>query len=42
MEPTGGRPSHNYRHNTISPHTLRRVTLIFAKRQHSVPRLGDI
>jgi hypothetical protein len=39
MEQTDGRPSHSYRRNTTTPHTLRRVTPIFAERQ---PRLGDI
>jgi hypothetical protein len=42
MEQTDGRPSHSYRHNTTTPHTLRRVISIFAERQRSVPRLGDI
>jgi hypothetical protein len=42
MEPTNGRPPHSYRRNTTTPHTLRRVTPIFAERQHSVSRLGDI
>jgi hypothetical protein len=42
MEQTDGHPSHSYRHNTTTPHTLRRVTPIFAKRQRSVLRLGDI
>jgi hypothetical protein len=42
MEQKDGCPSHSYRHNTTTPHTLRRVTLIFAERQRSVPRLGDI
>ncbi len=31
-----------YRHSTITPRTLRRITLVFAERQRSVPRLGDI
>jgi hypothetical protein len=42
MEQTDGRPSHNYRRNTTTPHTLHRVNPIFAERQRSVPRLGDI
>jgi hypothetical protein len=42
MEQKDGCPSHSYRRNTTTPHTLRRVTPIFAERQHSVPRLGDI
>jgi hypothetical protein len=42
MEQTDGRPSHSYRHNTSTPHTLRRVNPIFAERQRNVPRLGDI
>jgi hypothetical protein len=42
MEQTDGRPSHNCRHNTTTPHTLRRVNPIFAERQRNVPRLGDI
>jgi hypothetical protein len=42
MEQTGGPPSHSYRRSTTTSHTLRRVTPIFAERQHGVPRLGDI
>jgi len=42
MEPRGGCQSHNYRHNTTTPPTLRRVTPLFAERQCNVPRLGDI
>ncbi len=42
MEQRDGCPSHSYIRNTTTPHTLRRVTPIFAKRQRSVPRLGDI
>jgi hypothetical protein len=37
-----GCQSQSYRHNTTTPHTLRRVTPSFAERQSSVPRLGDI
>jgi hypothetical protein len=37
-----GYQSQSYRRHTITPHTLRRVTPIFAERQRSVPRLGDI
>jgi len=42
MEQTDGYPSHKYRHSTTTSHTLRRVTPIFAKRQRSVPRLGNL
>jgi len=42
MEQTDGRPSHSYRPNTTTLHILRRVSLGFTERQHSVPRLGDI
>jgi hypothetical protein len=42
MEPGGGCPSHNFRRNTITPPTLRRVTPMLAKRRCNVPRLGDI
>jgi hypothetical protein len=42
MEQTDGYPSHNYRRSTTTSHTLRRVTPIFAERQNSVPRLGDL
>jgi hypothetical protein len=42
MEQMDGSPSHNYRRNTTTPHTLRKVTPIFVERQRSVPRLGDI
>ncbi len=38
----GGHQPHNYRPNSTIPPTLRRVSLIFAERQHSVPRVGDI
>jgi len=37
-----GYPSHSYRRSTITSHTLRRVTPIFAERQSNVPRLGDL
>jgi hypothetical protein len=42
MEQTGGPQSHNYRRNTTTSHTLRRVIPIFTERQRGVPRLGDI
>jgi hypothetical protein len=42
MELKGGRQHQYYRHSTTTPRTLRRVTPIFAERQRSVPRLGDI
>jgi hypothetical protein len=42
MEQTDGCPSHSYRRDTTTPHTLCRVTPIFAERQRSVSRLGDI
>jgi hypothetical protein len=42
MEQEGGRRHQYYRHNTTTPHTLRRVMPLFAERQRSVPRLGDI
>jgi hypothetical protein len=42
MEQKGGRQHQNYRHNTTTPRTLRRITPLFAERQHSVPRLGNI
>jgi len=42
MEQTDGCPFHSYRRNITTPHTLRRVTPIFAERQRSVSRLGDI
>lgn len=42
MEQGDGCQSHSYRHNTITPRTLRRVTTSFAEKQRSVPRLGDI
>jgi hypothetical protein len=42
MEPGGGCQSCNYRHNTTTPPTLRRVMPLFAKRQCNVPRLGNI
>jgi hypothetical protein len=37
-----GYQSQNYRCHTTTPHTLRIVAPIFAERQRSVPRLGDI
>jgi len=42
MEPEGGRQHQYYRHSTTTPCTLHRVTPIFAEKQRSVPRLGDI
>jgi hypothetical protein len=42
MEPGGGCQSRNYRHNTTTPPTLRRVTPVFVERRCNVPRLGDI
>jgi hypothetical protein len=42
MEQEGGRQHQNYRHNTTTPRTLRRVTPLFTERQCSVPRLGGI
>ncbi len=42
MEQRDGYPSHRYRHSNTTSHTLRRVTPIFAERQRSVPRLGDL
>ncbi len=42
MEQEGGRQHHNSRHSTTTPRTLRRVMPLFAERQRSVPRLGDI
>jgi hypothetical protein len=42
MEREGGRQHQYYRHNTTTPHTLRRVTPIFAERQRNVLGLGDI
>jgi hypothetical protein len=42
MEQGDGCQSQSYRRSTTTPHTLRRVTPLFAERQRSVPRLGDI
>jgi hypothetical protein len=42
MEQRDGCQFHSYKHNTTTPRTLRRVTPIFAERQHGVLRLGDI
>jgi hypothetical protein len=42
MEQGDGCQSQSYRHNTTTPRTLRRVMPLFAERQCSVPRLGDI
>jgi hypothetical protein len=42
MEQRDGCQSQSYRRSTTTPHILRKVTPLFAKRQCSVPRLGDI
>jgi hypothetical protein len=42
MEQGDGCQSHSCRRNTTMPHTLRRITPLFAERQCSVPKLGDI
>ncbi len=42
MEQGDGCQSQSYRRSTTTPRTLRRVTPLFAERQCSVPRLGDI
>jgi hypothetical protein len=42
MEQGDGCQSQSYRRSTTMPHTLRRVTPLFAERQRSVPRLGNI
>jgi hypothetical protein len=42
MEQGGGYQPPNYRPTFTSPPTFRKVTTQFAKRQCSVPRLGDI
>jgi hypothetical protein len=42
MEQGDGRQPQYYRHHTTTPPTLRRVTPLFAERQRSVPRIGDI
>jgi len=42
MEQGDGCQSQSYRRSTTTPRTLRRVTPLFAERQRSVPRLGDI
>jgi hypothetical protein len=42
MEQGDGHRPQNYRHNSTTPPILRRVTPLFAERQNSVPRLGDI
>jgi hypothetical protein len=42
MEQGDGCQSQSCRRSTITPHTLHRVTPLFAERQRSVPRLGDI
>jgi len=42
MEQGDGRRPQNYRRNSTTPPILRRITPLFAERQSSVPRLGDI
>jgi len=42
MEQGGGHAPRNFRTASTSPPTLRRVAPDLAKRQCSVPRLGDI
>jgi hypothetical protein len=42
MEQGDGRQPQSYRRNTTTPPTLRRVTPLFAERQCSVPRIGNI
>jgi hypothetical protein len=42
MEQGDGCQSQSYRRSITTPHTLRRITPLFAKRQRSVPRIGDI
>jgi hypothetical protein len=42
MEQGDGCRPKNCRHNSTTPPILRRVTPLFAERQSSVPRLGDI
>jgi len=42
MEQGDGCQSQSCRRSTTTPHTLRKVTPLFAERQRSVPRLGDI
>ncbi len=42
MEQGDGCQSQSYRRSTTTLCTLRRVTPLFAERQRSVPRLGDI
>ncbi len=42
MEQGGGRQPQNYKPNFITPPILHRVSPIFAERQRSVPRVGDI
>jgi hypothetical protein len=42
MDQGDGSQPHNYRHNTTSQHTLRRVTPSLVERLRSIPRLGDI
>jgi hypothetical protein len=42
MEQGDGCQPQNYRRNSTTPPILRRVTPLFAERQRSVPRLGDI
>ncbi len=42
MEQGGGHQPHNYKPNFTTPPILRRVSPIFAERQRSVPRVGNI
>lgn len=42
MEQGDGNRSQSYRCKTSTPHTLCKVTPLFAERHRSVPRLGDI
>jgi hypothetical protein len=42
MEQADGWQHQYYRHSTITPRTLHKVTPVFVERQHSVPRLRDI
>jgi hypothetical protein len=42
MEQGDGCQSQNCRRSTTTPHTSRRVTPLFAERQRSVLKLGDI
>jgi hypothetical protein len=42
MEQGGGHRPQHYRPNFTIPPILRKVSLIFAERQRSDPRVGDI